>query len=60
MRGFVDSLNVSVAAAITLQQAMRGREGDLDAHDRQQLRARFLLTAVPRAREIIAAALGPA
>jgi tRNA (guanosine-2'-O-)-methyltransferase len=57
MRGFVESLNVSVAAAITLQQAMRGRSGDLDVDDRHALRARFLLTAVPRAEEILAAKL---
>ncbi len=53
MRGFVQSLNVSVAAAITLAAAMRGRPGDLDETQRQLLRARYLLASVPRAHEIL-------
>lgn len=54
MRGFVQSLNVSVAAAITLFSAMRGRTGDLDERDAQQLRARYCLKSVPQAHAIVA------
>jgi tRNA (guanosine-2'-O-)-methyltransferase len=52
MRGFVQSLNVSVAAAISLAQAVerreaeRGRHGDLSAADAAALRERFYLVAV--------------
>ncbi|HEX7478196.1 MAG TPA: RNA methyltransferase [Polyangiales bacterium] len=53
MRGFVQSLNVSVAAAITLAAATRDRPGDLDAEQRQTLRARYLLASIPRAHEIL-------
>jgi tRNA (guanosine-2'-O-)-methyltransferase len=53
MRGFVQSLNVSVAAAITLAAATLGRPGDLDAEQRQTLRARYLLASIPRAHEIL-------
>jgi tRNA (guanosine-2'-O-)-methyltransferase len=54
MQGFVQSLNVSVAAAITLFAATRGRPGDLEASERQLLRARYTLLSVPRAGEIVA------
>ncbi len=54
MRGFVQSLNVSVAAAITLASAMRGRRGDLSTQERLTLHARYLLSSVPRAQEIVA------
>ena len=44
MRGFVESLNVSVTAAILLASATRGREGDLDEEARHEaVRARALL-----------------
>jgi tRNA (guanosine-2'-O-)-methyltransferase len=52
MRGFVQSLNVSVAVAVTLARAIerreaeRGRHGDLDAADAAALRDRFYLLAV--------------
>jgi tRNA (guanosine-2'-O-)-methyltransferase len=55
MRGFVESLNVSVTAAILLHAATRGREGDLDEADRLRLYARGLYLSVPRAEELIAA-----
>jgi tRNA (guanosine-2'-O-)-methyltransferase len=58
MRGFVESLNVSVTAAILLHAATRGREGDLDERDRQRLYARGLYLSVPRAEELIAASSG--
>jgi len=46
MCGFVESLNVSVAAAITLWAATRGRSGDLPDAAREALRARFVLESV--------------
>jgi tRNA (guanosine-2'-O-)-methyltransferase len=49
MRGFVESLNVSVSAAVLLAAATRGRRGDLSARARQHLYARALFLSVPRA-----------
>jgi len=52
MLGFVQSLNVSVAAAVSLFQAVerrvaeRGRHGDLAPEDAQALRERFYVLAV--------------
>jgi tRNA (guanosine-2'-O-)-methyltransferase len=52
MLGFVQSFNVSVAAAITLARAVdrrvaeRGRHGDLPETEAQALRERFYLLAV--------------
>lgn len=52
MRGFVQSLNVSVAAAISLAQAVdrrvaeRGRHGDLGEAEAAELRERFYVLAV--------------
>ena len=54
MVGFSRSLNVSVAAAITLYGATRGRTPDLDAREREELRARFMLRSVPRGNEVVA------
>ena len=54
MCGFVQSLNVSVAAAITLFSAMRGRTGNLSADDALQLRARYVWKSVPQADAILA------
>jgi tRNA (guanosine-2'-O-)-methyltransferase len=54
MCGFVQSLNVSVAAGITLFAAMRGRAGDLDAAEARALRARFVFKSVPQADAIVA------
>jgi tRNA (guanosine-2'-O-)-methyltransferase len=56
MRGFVESLNVSVTAAILLHAATHGRSGDLDAGARLRLYARGLYLTVPRADEILEAA----
>jgi tRNA (guanosine-2'-O-)-methyltransferase len=53
MRGFVESLNVSVTAAILLYAATRGRPGDLDATARQRLYARGLYLSVPRAEDLL-------
>lgn len=56
MRGFVESLNVSVAAAVLLAAATRGRPGDLALADRELLYARGLFHSIPRARDILTAA----
>jgi tRNA (guanosine-2'-O-)-methyltransferase len=53
MRGFSQSLNVSVAAALTLYAATRGRVGDLGADDRLALRARFIWQSVPEAQMVV-------
>ena len=53
MRGFVESLNVSVSAAILLAQATLGRKGDLPPADRLRLYARGLYFTVERADEIL-------
>ena len=55
MRGFVESLNVSVAAAILLHAATEGRPGDLSEAERRRLYAIGLCQSVPRAREILEA-----
>jgi len=54
MHGFAQSLNVSVAAAISLHAARRARPGDLSVAERHELLARFMLLSVPRAREVVA------
>ncbi len=52
MRGFVQSLNVSVAVAVTLAHAVerrereRGRHGDLTEEEAEALRRRFYVLAV--------------
>ncbi len=53
MVGFVESLNVSVASAITLYVASRGRHGDLDEAARMEIRARFLLACVRDAERVV-------
>ena len=55
MRGFAESLNVSVTAAILLQQATANRPGDLAPRDRDLLFARALVLTVPHAPEILVA-----
>jgi tRNA (guanosine-2'-O-)-methyltransferase len=54
MRGFVESLNVSVTAAILLHAATRDRPGDLEEGARLRLYARGLVLSVPRALDIVA------
>lgn len=46
MRGMVESLNVSVAAGITLHTVTRDRPGDLGEREVRELRARFLMESV--------------
>jgi len=55
MRGFVESLNVSVTAGILVQAACTGREGDLSDQQRDNIYARWLRKSVPRADEVLAA-----
>ena len=53
MRGFVESLNISVAAAITMQTlALDGRRG-LPAARQRELEARFLMNSVKNADQVI-------
>ncbi len=62
MRGFVQSLNVSVAAAVSLAHAVerreeeRGRHGDLGDDDAEALRRRFYVLAVKQRARIAKAA----
>jgi tRNA (guanosine-2'-O-)-methyltransferase len=58
MRGFVESLNVSVTAAILLHAATQDRAGDLDAATRRRLYARGLYLSVPKAEAVLVAMLG--
>jgi tRNA (guanosine-2'-O-)-methyltransferase len=55
MRGCAESLNVSVTAAILLQQATHGRPGDLEPAEQELAYARALVLSVPHASEILAA-----
>lgn len=50
MCGFVESFNVSVAGAVLLYAATRGRTGDLSETEQARLYARALMRSVPRAR----------
>lgn len=54
MVGMVESLNVSVASAITLYVAARRRQGDLTEAERTEIRARLLLSQVRDAERIVA------
>lgn len=56
MRGFAESLNVSVSAAILLAYATDGRPNDLDHESRRKLYARGLYLSQHHADEILAAA----
>jgi tRNA (guanosine-2'-O-)-methyltransferase len=53
MRGFVESLNVSVSAAILLASATASRPGDLPEADRRRLYARGLYLSLNRADEVL-------
>lgn len=57
MRGFVESLNVSVSAALLVRAAVKERTGDLSEAARRRLYATGLFHTVPRAAEVLAAAL---
>lgn len=53
MAGFVESLNVSVAAAITLYTATAGRGGDLSTDETEEQLARILLKSVRDAERVV-------
>ncbi len=55
MRGFVESLNMSVSAAILLAGATRGRPGDLAPEHRERLLARGLYRTLVHAADALAA-----
>lgn len=54
MRGFVESLNVSVAAAITLHALTASGRPGLDAAAVEELRARYLMLTVRDAARVVA------
>ncbi len=55
MRGFVESLNVSVCAALLLSAATSGRPGDLSEAERERAMVRALILTLPQAPAILAA-----
>jgi tRNA (guanosine-2'-O-)-methyltransferase len=55
MRGYVESLNLSVAAAVLLSAALDGRPGDLTPEEERRWYAVGLFRSVQRADEILAA-----
>ncbi|HTJ84054.1 MAG TPA: RNA methyltransferase, partial [Polyangiaceae bacterium] len=55
MRGFAESLNVSVTAAILLSAFASRRPGDLGQDERARLYLRALVLTLPRASEILGA-----
>lgn len=55
MRGFVECLNLSVAAGVLLAAATAGRSGDLGPEEQQLLYAKALFRSVPRALDILRA-----
>lgn len=57
MRGFAESLNVSVCGGILLAFATQGRPGDLTLDHQRRLFARGLAVSVPHAKELLQRAL---
>jgi tRNA (guanosine-2'-O-)-methyltransferase len=53
MRGFIESLNVSVVAAILLAYATASRQGDLSQADRRRLYARGLYLSFDKADDVL-------
>jgi tRNA (guanosine-2'-O-)-methyltransferase len=53
MRGFADSLNLSVSTAVLLAAAVAGRQGDLSDGERLRLYARGLFLSTSRAAEVL-------
>lgn len=58
MRGFVESLNVSVAAAITMQTLARDGRPRLGPERKRELLARFLMNSVKNADQVIEQSAG--
>jgi tRNA (guanosine-2'-O-)-methyltransferase len=56
MRGFVESLNLSVTTAVLLSHATRGRGGDLSEAAQRELYARALVLSLARSPELLEAA----
>jgi tRNA (guanosine-2'-O-)-methyltransferase len=54
MRGFVESLNLSVATAILLHAALADRAGDLSELRRREIYARGLVRSVVKIRQVLA------
>jgi tRNA (guanosine-2'-O-)-methyltransferase len=54
MRGFVESLNLSVATAILLHAALGNRAGDLPESRQRELYARGLVHSVVKVRQVLA------
>jgi tRNA (guanosine-2'-O-)-methyltransferase len=54
MRGFIESLNVSVTAAMLLGAATAGRPGDLEPAEKRRLYARGLYFSVAQADQVLA------
>jgi tRNA (guanosine-2'-O-)-methyltransferase len=53
MKGFAESLNVSVTAAILIHSATRNRSGDIDVRTQRLLYARGLCLSVPHAAKLL-------
>ncbi len=59
IQGFVQSYNISVAAALSLYEALRqrrqklGRQGDLTPEERRLIRAHYYLRSVTRPRRLV-------
>lgn len=56
MRGYAESLNVSVTTGILLYEAMRGRGGDMPEETRRRLYLRGLVQSLERAHDLLEAA----
>lgn len=54
MRGFVESLNMSVSTAILLHASLADRKGDLSESRRREIYARGLVQSVVRVRDVLA------
>lgn len=54
MRGFVESLNMSVSTAILVHAAMAHRKGDMVESRRREIYARGLVRSVVRVRDVLA------
>lgn len=58
MKGFAESLNVSVAAAVSVSSLCRQKKGDLSHAEKEVLKARYCLRAVRAGYDIAMLALG--
>ncbi len=58
MRGFVESLNISVAAAITMQTLAGDGRPHLSVERQRELKARFLMNSVQKPEQVIEKFLG--